>query len=297
MTSETSAASHFANDASSTGAARRLVTEVLERWDLAELAEVASLLVSELASDALLHAGTPSRPGDGHRCRPRAGRLGPGPGGRSRRTTGGDRGHRGRPGCVRAAGGGAVSAGTGADATLTIEIVGLPLRLYRQASEHSDGLFREFALIHRSEADEHGVPARLLRLIDDLRVGFGSFTAQPTAALGEALARGDDRVDLVYRVPPQAKEASIELLRLLDEADAFCRAGQHLLTLATPPGPVAFRQWFLGEFVAQVDGAPPARWDDFVGPLERRAGQLSYAGRSGPPPRFRSSATAATARR
>lgn len=150
------------------------------------------------------------------------------------------------------------------DALVTVEILGVPLRLQRLASEHSDGLFREFALIDRSEADEHGVPHRLLRLIDELHKGFGSFTARPSAAMAEALARGDERVDLVYEVPAQVKEAAISLLRLLDEADAFCLAGRHLLTLATPPEALAYRRWFLGEFVAQTDGSPPRSWDDFV---------------------------------
>ena len=57
MTSD-SRGSHFPNDASSAGEARRFVTSTLEGWGLGELAEVASLLVSELVSNALLHAGT-----------------------------------------------------------------------------------------------------------------------------------------------------------------------------------------------------------------------------------------------
>ena len=150
----------------------------------------------------------------------------------------------------------------GSDALVTVEILGLPLRLYRQTSEHSDGLFRELALIRRSEADEHGVPARLLRLIDELAV-FRTFTSQPSAALAAALDRGDERIDLVYQLPPQAEAAALELARLLDEADAYCLAGEHLLTLTTPPGPLAFRRWFLGEFVAQAKGAAPTSWDDF----------------------------------
>ncbi len=58
MSSPTSSGAHFANDASSAGGARRFVTATLEGWGLDELTEVASLLVSELVSNALLHAGT-----------------------------------------------------------------------------------------------------------------------------------------------------------------------------------------------------------------------------------------------
>ena len=146
---------------------------------------------------------------------------------------------------------------------VVVQILGLPLNLYRHSAEHHDGLRREFALIHRSGAEESSVPARLQLLADDLDQRFGSFTAQPTGRLHDALVRGDEHVDLVYEVPAQVKEASIELAALLDEADAFCQAGEHLLTLATPPGPVAFRRWFLSEFVAQVDGAAPTSWDEY----------------------------------
>ena len=48
----------------------------------------------------------------------------------------------------------------------------------------------------------------------------------------------------------------------LDEADAFCRAGNQLLALATAPEPLAFRRWFLGKFAAQIEGAAPTSWEE-----------------------------------
>jgi hypothetical protein len=98
----------------------------------------------------------------------------------------------------------------------------------------------------------------------DLEGRFGAFTSEPTAALAEAMARGDETVDLVYRVPSGVREAALELDALLDEADAFCLSGEHLLTLATPPEPLRFRRWFLTEFVAQIDGAAPTAWASFA---------------------------------
>ena len=59
---------------------------------------------------------------------------------------------------------------------------------------------------------------------------------------------------------PAALAAAARRLRtLLDEADAFCRAGD-LLTLATQPEGVAFRHWYLDEFQRQIDGRPPRPW-------------------------------------
>lgn len=141
-----------------------------------------------------------------------------------------------------------------------MRLVAMPLPLYRRASEHLDELRREFALMEAIGPDIVSVPARLQQLVDALGERFGAFTAQPTAAMREAMARGEDRIDLNYRVPAQAKEASLELGALLDEADAFCRAGEHVLTLATPADCLAFRRWYLGEFVGQIDGAEPTPW-------------------------------------
>ena len=53
---------------------------------------------------------------------------------------------------------------------------------------------------------------------------------------------------------------------MLDEADAYCREGAHLLTVATPPEELRFRRWFISEFVVQVGGAAPTPWPDYSDP-------------------------------
>lgn len=150
-----------------------------------------------------------------------------------------------------------------ADHLVEVRLLGLPLDLYLQSAEHTDELRREFALILRSQSlDEGSVHTRLLRLIEELDARFSQFTAEPRGALAAALDRGDERVDLVYRLPSEAKEATLALDAQLDEADAFCLAGDHLLALATAREPLAFRRWFLSEFVAQIEGAPPTPWKE-----------------------------------
>jgi hypothetical protein len=144
-----------------------------------------------------------------------------------------------------------------------VRIVAMPLDVYREAAEHSDELMREFALIReRDTEDGRAVPRRLLELVDKLTGEYSAFTVQQEADLRAALDRGDTSLDLVYRVPATLKEACIDLDRLLDEADEFCRDGQEMLTLATPPRAVAFRKWFLDEFVRQIDGREPTRWEE-----------------------------------
>ncbi len=146
------------------------------------------------------------------------------------------------------------------DATLVpVRILGLPLDVYRRASEHSDELLREFALIREDDSDQ--IPARLLALVEELRGRFSGFTHGQTVALQEALDRGDAEIDLFYEIPADASPAVARLGALLDEADEFCRSGD-LLTLATTAEGLAFRRWFLEEFARQAAGQPPRSWSE-----------------------------------
>ncbi len=145
---------------------------------------------------------------------------------------------------------------------VVVRLERVPLALMQEASEHQDEMRREFSLIQQSSSDdETTVPLRLLRLRDELEVHFAVFSEGPRAAFTAALERGDETIDLEYQIPPEARAACITLGELLDEADEFCKRGEHLLTLTTPAEPLALRRWFLGEFVAQIDGADPTPWD------------------------------------
>lgn len=144
-----------------------------------------------------------------------------------------------------------------------VRIVGFPLDVWARAAEHFAGLQREFALLTMPGGHGPEVPQRLLDLVASLTDRFATLTADNNDLRDAAAARGDDAVpELVYQVPAAVAEASLELARMLDEADAFCLEGDVLLTLATPPEAVAFRRWFLGEFVAQVNGMAPLPWPD-----------------------------------
>jgi len=160
---------------------------------------------------------------------------------------------------------------TGTSNLVEVRLLGMSLADYRESSAHHDELFREFALIlgHTPDAG-HEVPGRLLALIEELTERFGGFSAEAQAATEAAIERGDDTIDLVYRVPPETKEATERFGELLAQADEYCRRGS-LLTIAPPPKAVAFRDWFLGEFAAQIGGAPPTPWPEY------RAGSVSKA--------------------
>jgi hypothetical protein len=145
-----------------------------------------------------------------------------------------------------------------------VHLLELPVALAASVQEHFAELMREFALIASgSERDdpEHHVPARLTELIDTLVQQFGGTNNEADERLADAIDRGDETIaDHVLHLPPEAGPASKALGDLIDEADEYCRRGQHLLTLATPPDRTAYRHWYLDQVVSQLRGEAPVPW-------------------------------------
>jgi hypothetical protein len=147
------------------------------------------------------------------------------------------------------------------DELIRVVLLGLPVPLHRLASEHLDDLRREFELIRRTESEHaRSVPQRLTELIESFEPASAGVTDAPDAQMQEAIARSREAINLVYMVPASAARSVRLLDEILDEADAYCRSGQHLLTMAAPAEVVRYRRWFLGEFTAQIAGAAPTSW-------------------------------------
>lgn len=148
----------------------------------------------------------------------------------------------------------------------TVELLDYPLDLYLRAQEHADDLIRELTLIANSRSVESGhsdLPARLLVLVERLTHQYAGVSDVVEAERDAALDRGERVMDLTYRVPAQIAQAVRDLGAIFDEADAYCRQGEHLLTLATPPDALAYRAWVLRQFTAQIeDGAEPEPWPE-----------------------------------
>jgi hypothetical protein len=144
-----------------------------------------------------------------------------------------------------------------------VRLLRFPLPLWQESQEHVDELLREFALMNQGEGDHPSVPRRLLDLVAELTATYAGLSTQAEQERDDAIARGDTEVDLLYRIPPAAAGAVRHLGDMLDQADAYCRQGSHLLTLQTPPAQVEFRRWFLDEFAVQLDGGTPTAWPDY----------------------------------
>ncbi len=128
--------------------------------------------------------------------------------------------------------------------------------------QHGEELVREMTLVAQQAEGRAGhTPRRLVELAKEVRTTYGAFTVQADEEYERAVARGDEVIDeLTYRVPSTIGPFVRHIMEVLDEADDYCRQGQHLLTLATPPDVKAYRTWILREFERQLAGEPPTPW-------------------------------------
>ena len=81
--------------------------------------------------------------------------------------------------------------------------------------------------------------------------------------LDSLVAQGADHADVMIPVlgDPEERAAAIQALAdLLDEVDAYCEAGDQLLTIVTPPDLREFRTWLFAQVIGQLRGAAPAPW-------------------------------------
>ena len=147
-----------------------------------------------------------------------------------------------------------------------VHLLRMPVRVLVASRERHDELMREFALLALGgPSGRPDIPTRLLELIEILGVRYGHAAARPDELVDEAIARGDDTIDLSYTVPAHVVDAADRLDELMREADEFCR-NEQLLTLARSEVMVEFANWYLDEFRRQVAGLEPQPWQGSLDP-------------------------------
>ncbi|HUZ44879.1 MAG TPA: ATP-binding protein [Acidimicrobiales bacterium] len=139
-----------------------------------------------------------------------------------------------------------------------VRILGLPPQAYLDSEQHNDALMREFALISRDDRTS-SLPRQLLELVAEIQLFFGAQVSASRAQIVAAVERGDQAVDLHIRMHPRNRSYVERSVALLTEADRYCREGD-LLTLAASEEILRFRDWYLGQVLAQLDGAAPSPW-------------------------------------
>lgn len=150
---------------------------------------------------------------------------------------------------------------------LTVRLLGMPVQVFAHYRNWYDELRRELRLLALNHGSDYPLAQELSEIT--LQVEQERRQARGIDRLDAAIARGDDRVDLEYQVPPSAGTTMGRLQTLLEQVDVFCRE-QRLLTLEPGPQQTALRSWYLGEFTRQTAGEAPTPWPGSYVVEERR---------------------------
>jgi anti-sigma regulatory factor (Ser/Thr protein kinase) len=150
---------------------------------------------------------------------------------------------------------------------LTVRLLGMPVQVFAHYRIWYDELRRELRLLALNHGSDYPLAQELSEIT--LQVEQERRQARGIDRLDAAIARGDDRADLEYQVPPSAGTTMGRLQTLLEEVDVFCRE-QRLLTLEPGPQQIALRSWYLGEFTRQTAGEAPTPWPGSYVVEERR---------------------------
>lgn len=123
-------------------------------------------------------------------------------------------------------------------------------------------LMREMQLIALdAHAGDGGtsVPRRLLDFAATISAEYGEALVAPRAELERAYRAGEPQTEIRYPLLPESPRLMLTYARLMEEADAYCAAGQ-LISLAPDAEVYALRRWTVEEFLGQYGGVPPRPW-------------------------------------
>jgi hypothetical protein len=133
-----------------------------------------------------------------------------------------------------------------------IQLRGVNVADFQHTSQYHDELIRELHLIQAGDSAE----GRLAEVTRTLLAEFTSFSPGIRAAIDDAAERGETVIDIDVRVPVHLRAWLEHFRDHFREIDLYCQAG-FLLSLGSPAVAVACREWFLGQFIEQLDGQSP----------------------------------------
>lgn len=152
-----------------------------------------------------------------------------------------------------------------------VELGDVPTDLLLSAKAHVDNVARELTL---AAAGAHSgvtgeVPPHLASLISAVVERFADARLAIKRQALAAARRGEPSTCLALDLPASAADAAEDYIRALDEVDAYCRA-RRLLTLETPPQHRLFRHWYVEELVKQLRAASKGEATPPAQPFVRR---------------------------
>ncbi len=144
------------------------------------------------------------------------------------------------------------------EALVEVQLLDVPVLLLLHYRTRFRDLRRELTLIALDARDNTHVADRLIDTA--LRLDkYRSYGEPSSRQVEDAVRQGLTRTDLTFQIPHSAIDGIRELRDRLLEAEEFCHRAE-LLALGAGPQELAVREWYLGEVIAQADGAAPVPW-------------------------------------
>ncbi len=136
---------------------------------------------------------------------------------------------------------------------VVIQLGEVPTGLLVAAKRHVDNIVREFALVSGGDRSGTTAPtaAPLAELIERVVHEFEGARMSIKRQATAAARSGHPHTALTLELPRSAADSAVRYMRALDDVDAYSRANR-LLTLETPPQHRLFRHWYIEEIVKQL---------------------------------------------
>ena len=149
-----------------------------------------------------------------------------------------------------------------------VRLLRLPLEVRARSTSLGADLLRDMTLIAGGQASGSAggaVPRRLLEVADEVQTVYRPMVESTNEEIEAATDRGEEVLaEVVYRLPPSAADFMQRIESVLEEVEAYCTAGKHLLMLAAPPDVAAYRSWTMSEIRRQIAGHPPTPWPEYA---------------------------------
>ncbi len=153
---------------------------------------------------------------------------------------------------------------------MQLELLNFPVDRFQRAIQHAAAVQRELDVLRVEGARAGRLPRRSDEIIADLDARFTGYRGTMDMLDG-LVAQGTTHADVQIPVlgDPEERATAVQALAdLLDEMDAYCEAGDQLLTVVTPRDLRAFRAWLFAEVIGQLRGATPTAWQERDAPSD-----------------------------
>ncbi len=141
---------------------------------------------------------------------------------------------------------------------MPLRLLGVPPKLFGELRRYHFEVRRELRLLAMTAPDDYPLATQITDIF--VQADRERRSSVGISRLDQAIARGEEVIDLEYEVPVSTPATMAQIRDLLDEVyQAF--SSEHLLALRPPDVLVDLQVWYFTEFERQGEGAPPKPWD------------------------------------